>query len=528
MLDVWDCQFLNVDDGIFAYSLGLHNVLFSEADGDASIYLEGAGTLTCENVTCDGGVFDGPLYFALYPDQVSVTLINCLITFSDGNGGTYVSTDNTNWTDTFIAIYQTIGAGRYYLAPGSPYHNAGTTNISPALLADLATKTTYPPTVYSNVTLALPLTLNPHVRRDTNGLPDFGYHYPPLDYAFGGVNVATNLTVSAGTAVGWFYNLSVQGYGLALGDGVTATFNGTATNPCIFARYNTVQEGGNGQWASQGWLAGVTGQAYNNTAPVISANFTHCYQLNSEGNIFRDHFHYMVQNAVNCEFWSRGFGDYSCSANATNCLFFRGGAAMFNDAAPDNLALENCTFIGGSLTVANYGGGGAWPLTIVNCAFDGTVITMNENGNGAGGAYCDYNAFLLNSNLTCILGGHEVTNLATFNWQPSWLGAYYLPANSPLLQAGSTTANTIGLSGFTTQNSQIPQGNATVDIGYHYWALAGTFPIITREPTNEVVTADGTAVFNLAVSGVGPDTYEWLFDGVPSVLLRLWPAFMIR
>ena len=39
-------------------------------------------------------------------------------------------------------------------------------------------------------------------------------------------------------------------------------------------------------------------------------------------------------------------------------------------------------------------------------------------------------------------------------------------------------------------------------------------PIILAQPTNEVVLAGGAASFSVAVSGTGPLTYQWQFNGV--------------
>ena len=41
--------------------------------------------------------------------------------------------------------FQTVGAGNYYLTNGCNFLNQGTTNIDPVLLADLQTRTIYPP-----------------------------------------------------------------------------------------------------------------------------------------------------------------------------------------------------------------------------------------------------------------------------------------------------------------------------------------------------------------------------------------------
>jgi hypothetical protein len=129
------------------------------------------------------------------------------------------------------------------------------------------------------------------------------------------------------------------------------------------------------------------------------------------------------------------------------------------------MAMQNCTLHGGTMLITHWGD---WPVTIINSAFDGTIFDMD-----ASDAYCDYNAFLTNANLTAVMGGHEVTNLISYNWQRSWLGNYYLPPNSPLIDAGNTNANLLGLYHFTTQTNQVKEGNSIVDIGYHYVAVDG-------------------------------------------------------
>jgi len=100
-------------------------------------------------------------------------------------------------------IYQTVGAGSYYLADNSTNRSAGTTNIDPALLADLRQKTTYPPIVlfqrnyFSQLQLESP-SLAGHKRR--TGL---GYHYDPLDYCWNHLNLSNaTLTLTNGVAIG--------------------------------------------------------------------------------------------------------------------------------------------------------------------------------------------------------------------------------------------------------------------------------------------------------------------------------------
>ena len=43
-------------------------------------------------------------------------------------------------------------------------------------------------------------------------------------------------------------------------------------------------------------------------------------------------------------------------------------------------------------------------------------------------------------------------------------------------------------------------------------------PVITQQPTNAVVTLGDTVNFSVAVSGAGPFTYQWLWNGTNIVL----------
>jgi hypothetical protein len=69
-----------------------------------------------------------------------------------------------------------------------------------------------------------------------------------------------------------------------------------------------------------------------------------------------------------------------------------------------------------------------------------------------------------------VVGANDLTNIDGYNWQSSWFGYFYLPSDSPLITAGSTNANYLGLYHFTTQVDQVPETTNTVDIGYHYVA----------------------------------------------------------
>jgi hypothetical protein len=138
--------------------------------------------------------------------------------------------------------FQQVGAGKYYLVDSAGMRNAGTTSgIGTSLLADLAKKTTYPPLVTAQAILTNSQVLSPQAQRDTD-VPDLGFHYDPLDYAFGWV-LLTNATFTAtnGVALGMF-GTNGGTYGLAIGQNASLISQGTPKIPNWMAQFNTVQE----------------------------------------------------------------------------------------------------------------------------------------------------------------------------------------------------------------------------------------------------------------------------------------------
>jgi hypothetical protein len=555
----YDCQFVNCQNGITFSSVNnyFYNALFS-------------GVITNFNNVSSGGIYlqnvtiDSSAYLASVGSYAGLTLYNCIFAnvtnlfrgtpygYGGSSNGFYrCPMFGTGVTNTFYP-FQAAGGGNYYLTNGCNFFNAGTTNIDSTLLADLKKKTTYPPIIYSNVTFSIATNFSPQAQRDTDA-PDLGYHYDPLDYVFGGADAYSNLTFAAGTAVGWFdggpsASWEGAGYGISLNGSATATFGGTATTPCIFSKFSMVQEVSGGNWINEGYLGGFIGLGSNytaDTAPSVTFQFTRCFVRNFEDNICRDSGDgtLLVVRATDSEFYDGGASGYLMYYYCTNCLFMRVIWGPHCDCLP-SLSLRNCTFYGGSL-YADHQSRTTWPVWIENCAFDGTDLSnVNDySGGNTNITYCDYNAFLTNANRLPMQGTHDVTNIISFNWQASYLGSFYLPTNSLLINAGSVTADIVGLYHFTTQTNQVKETNSVVDIGYHYvavdtngnpidsngdgipdyledangnglvdtgetnWGLA-----ILVQPVGQTVIQGTNAIISVTAAGVSVLNYQWYLN----------------
>ena len=417
--------------------------------------------------------------------MVCVTNWQCANTYT--NAAAFLNSDT--------GVFQTAGGGRHYLAPDSPYRNAGTTNINTNVLASIRTKTTYPPIVFSNVTLSADMTFYPQAQRDTDQ-PDIGAEYDPIDVVFGGVTANSNLTFTAGTVAGWFRTSSGwnhAGHGIHLGDGTTATFDGRAESPACWVRSCAAQEGGTGYWEGGYGPGGITGWTTPSfaQAPRLNMRFTKCSTGGDLTSPFRDDWGYLVVNASHSEFNAPGLGGYMIALNFTNCLFERvpiwtqwddNGVDRTNNA----IRLRNCTLRGGSLSlsrVCNYSPA-KWPPWLVrDTILDGTTVSLND---GAGGAASvtdfNYNAFLSGAPRLTPNGANDVLVTGSFNWQSSWLSRYYLPSNSPVIDQGSATANLVGLYHFTSQVPQTKEQSSQVDIGFH---------LVATDSSGKPIDSDG-------------------------------------
>ena len=420
------------------------------------------------------------------PANTRLCLTNCVFvnvtnesgSITAGYIGFYKSTPVGSPTVTTTNYpLQVAGAASCYLADGCAFVCAGTPNVDQTNLVQLSLRTTHPPVIYSNITLSGTATLSPQAQRDATNSPDLGYHYDPLDYVFGQVRVSTNMTFTTGTAVGWFETPGSggPGYGVGLNNGIRANFNGIATVPCYFARYSMVQEGCNGLWKNKGYLGGIANaDSYNPANPAnLTMTFTRWSHPPADPNHFRDGSggQPLAVQATHCEILGQ-FGGYNLEFAFTNCLFERAYIAHQSGVSYSFEIYRDCTFRGGSLNFSHSESGAPyWYSQLRDCAFDGTTFSINTPF-GTNTTYADYNynAFLQGAAQPPTEGTNTIT-VTNFNWQSSWLGNYYVPTSSPLINAGDTTADKLGLYHFTTQTNQVKETNSIVDMCYHYVAV---------------------------------------------------------
>ncbi len=128
---VWHCQLVRCTTAIVANNsdVGLHNVLFCwcptvVSESYSGTYLRG------EHVSADqvGTFYSAPDTHGYLTNSIATAVTNL------GQVGTL---QNCATNGSSAGFYRVVGGAAYYLADGSTNRNAGTTNISSALLADL-------------------------------------------------------------------------------------------------------------------------------------------------------------------------------------------------------------------------------------------------------------------------------------------------------------------------------------------------------------------------------------------------------
>ncbi len=461
---VYHSQFVDCGNAVsLGIGVSLYNVLFANC-GTNLVYGGGPCYPTCppqiyaEHVTADNcSTFlriDGT-----WSSAAGLSLRNSILTAIGTVTSGWTTTVSTNSSVIFgsgAGVYeQQVCGGAYYLIVGSTNRNAGTTNIDSALLADLRKKTTYPPVVMAKLTLSNDTVFLPHVARDTNSCPARGWHYDPLDYEVGWVAVGPGrtLTIYPGTAIGLFgtnngtYGLSVLQDSRLLSQGSPAAVN-------HLAAYTLVQE-------QPG--ANLIKPSYALITEVYSAAALNC-RFTDLSVPAQDAPHFCLGNVVanlqDCELHG---GQIVCwsTFNMTNCLLERVDAQL---EQLDNFVpvIRNNLFLGGTFYF--------YPMVATNAIvrdnlFDHTTIPVDLTGWGYNGGY---NAFVTACDRLRPEYASDIVLPCSPAYQSGPLGRFYLPPDSPLVDAGSVTnAALVGMYHFTTQTNQLKEANSRVDISYH-------------------------------------------------------------
>lgn len=469
-VDMRDIQFVHTAWPVYLFSFvtnasqsTLRNVLMTDVTG-AAISL-GNIDLDIENLTVDRCAQLG------YHDYTAnLHFTNSLIVGVLSMGDTPYTTNNSAVLSTNTGVFQTVGAGSYYLANNSIYRDVGTTNINTALLADIRQKTTYPPVLYTNVTVSTNTVLNLQVQRDID-MPDIGYHYDPIDYLVDSFMITNaTITVFPGTAVA-----SYGDSGLVPSAGSTLSSIGTVLAPIWYTKHFCVQE--------EPMIRGVSPNSsvivnpYHLSAPPVGLyRFSKFSTVGSMGYLLyhsQNTWSYSNLLVEDCEFWG-GLNDFSgynnANANFKNNLFARSVvAATASGMTNDSLVFSNNLFWNGVFTALPFSNSNSW--IFFNNSFDHSTNNVAfASPNFVNG----YNAYIGDTNVTKRLmpiGTHDILVATNVAYQSGPLGGFYLSATSPLINSGSVTADLASLYHYTTTTNQLKETNSTVDIGYHYVAL---------------------------------------------------------
>jgi hypothetical protein len=388
----------------------------------------------------------------------------------DHNGFYSTTAFGTSQASSSAWPFQVVGASSYYLNSSCGFRGVGlATGIPASLVADLRTRTTYPPLVVSQVTINTNVTFSPWAQRNT-GPMDLGYHIEPIDFALSSV-YATNVTVSImpGTVLATFGgNGSTNG--LNIGQGATLNAQGTANQPIWVVSHNNVQEGSTTNWQRTTY-ASVSGDLKGlSPAPSMNWKFTAWSVLSLDTYAFRAPTNSGPINFQNCEFHSGKLLTTGPTLNFTNCLLERVDA----DIEPkDNLT----TYFRNGLVYGGSFGFGPTNSRIADTFFDQAKVP--DWVGGRGNTYSGYNAYITNCDRVKPNNASDLilaTNAVAYKIGP--LGIYYQATNSPLVQAGTTTADLVTLYHFTISTNlisslQIKETNSVVDLSFHYVATDG-------------------------------------------------------
>jgi hypothetical protein len=406
-------------------------------------------------------------------NQLNAT--NCIFTAVTNLSGSAFS-DCINYASG-AGIYQTVGAGAYYLTQGSTNQSAGTTNIDTNLLADLETKTTCPPVTNFVGWLTNDYTFFPQAQRDNSGAAvDLGYHYDPLDYVVSTSISNATATVLPGTALA---TAGRNNCGIWLYSAANINCIGTATSPNYIVRYNTVQEVSNTNLETYHWRGSCDLTPSDGTSVSADFRFTEWSVLGGDSQfsaptptgseppiVFQD-----------CQFYNGIANAVDCTIVSSNCLWQRIGLSLTSSANNVSNAFCNNLFLEGELYYQNANGSPNAFWSMLDNLFNQTAITKYATYSGD---ICSHNAYVTTSFGVLSPNNSPVVLTASPIFQVGTLGNYYYPTSeTQLINAGSRSAAAAGLYHYTVLKNNTIEGNNTVSIGFHYVACSNGIPIST-------------------------------------------------
>jgi len=472
---VYNAQFVNCGVGIwdgFATVL-VANALFGNVQ--TNLVIQKDTTNNVENATFSGSscLAKGPAAVLLCP----LALTNCILanvtnlvagslTSTNGNYNSFYNCAEFggNTLTNLSNPFQTAVAGNYYLVDSSTNRNVGTTNIDSMLLTDLRQKTTYPPSSLT-VDFSDPKNESPYALRDNGTNVDLGYHYDPIDWALGGIEVVGpgSLVFQPGTVIAVYCNSNSDNtnFGFTVGSGGTFSCLGTANALCRIVNYNTVQEQSGTNWNTpyQGLIYANTSTSTNNyrfTDFSVMAQDT-AFIYNTGGTT-------LPITLQDCQLHGGLLYSTNATINLLNCLLERVTATLW---AQDGNApqIRNNLFWYGNLDLM---------FTPTNTLIQNNLFDHNTNTDHSLTNYIGtYNGYVIGcDHLTLTNSTNDQFLTSSPTYQATAQGNYYLSGTGTnLINKGSTTADALGLYLYCTTTNELAETNSTVDIGYHYVAL---------------------------------------------------------
>jgi hypothetical protein len=479
-------------------SLYVDNGLFY----DCQTNIVGVASSSLRGYNC---TFYTNLYFN-HGMATTIYLTNCVLAEITGIGvfGAYYGA--YNFTDASgSSVFNPALAGKAYLLTTSSARNAGTTDIPSTLLADLRQRTTAPPLIISN-DVTLDTVWTRHAQRDTD-LVDAGYHYDPIDYAVSAVAVSNaTLVITGGVAVAMF---SANGIYLHANSHLISA--GTPHTLNRFCHHNAVQEQSDNYFNPASARTVFTFWEPSASPPSMNFRWTGFdvagaapYHLNADSTS-------SFTNVVvrDCQF--RGGQIYLVEDNTGSCAFTNN---LFEYNAwlgweNKHLRFHNNLFVSCSGFISQSAENQNW-------SFTDNLLDNSTLENWSPGMVHNYNAFYNSASFYATYDTNANEKILTsLSYDIGKLARYYLPTNSTLLNAGSTTnAALVGLYHFTTLTNNLKELTNHLDISWHLPALDSSGLLLDQDGDgipDAFEDRNGNGVYDSTLGETDWSTYNSLF-----------------